>query len=259
MSAAIVSDDAPTVPDDDVAGSTSAVTAPQHRIRCRYTKHGKIRFLGHRDVARCWERSIRRAGLPVVYSEGFSPRPRLHFGLALSVGCESEAEYIDIDVIGEIDHADARQRLTEGMPPGIDVTDVIDVSRRATALQAVVASTTWKVELIDTDRTALVAAIESVRGSDERIISVVRKGRDVDIDVTRQVLSLDIVEGEDPGSLGLLIELSTDGRSLRLAEFFTSFTPPLEARRVVRLEQWAHLEDRRLTPLECDRPSPSPT
>ena len=67
------------------------------RVRIRYTVTGKIRFLGHRDVARAWERALRRAGQPVAYSEGFSPRPKLHFGLALSVGHESLAEYVDVD------------------------------------------------------------------------------------------------------------------------------------------------------------------
>ena len=51
------------------------------RVRLRFTKVGKIRWTSHRDVARMWERAIRRAGLPVAYSAGFSPRPRLHFGL----------------------------------------------------------------------------------------------------------------------------------------------------------------------------------
>ncbi|MFM7508748.1 MAG: TIGR03936 family radical SAM-associated protein, partial [Actinomycetota bacterium] len=51
------------------------------RLRVRYNKRGRVRFLSHRDVARCLERAVRRAGLPVAYSQGFSPRARLHFGL----------------------------------------------------------------------------------------------------------------------------------------------------------------------------------
>ena len=59
------------------------------RLRVRYTKLGKVRFISHRDTARAWERAIRRAELPVAYTEGFSPRPKVHFGLALSNGHES--------------------------------------------------------------------------------------------------------------------------------------------------------------------------
>ena len=68
------------------------------RVRLRFTKAGKVRFTSHRDVARMWERAVRRAGLPVSYSEGFSPRAKLHFGLALSTGHESIAEYLDVDL-----------------------------------------------------------------------------------------------------------------------------------------------------------------
>jgi radical SAM-linked protein len=66
-----------------------------HRLRFRYAKLGKIRFTSQRDVARMWERALRRSGLPVAWSEGFSPRPLLSFGLALPTGAESLAEYLD--------------------------------------------------------------------------------------------------------------------------------------------------------------------
>src|SRR5690606_29749085 len=68
------------------------------RHRIRYSKMGKIRFLSHRDLARVWERGLRRSGIRVSYSEGFSPRPKLSFGLALSTGYESLGEYLDVDL-----------------------------------------------------------------------------------------------------------------------------------------------------------------
>ena len=61
------------------------------RLRVRYSKKGKVRFTSHRDVARIWERALRRVGLGMAYSQGFSPRPKMSFGLALSTGHESEA------------------------------------------------------------------------------------------------------------------------------------------------------------------------
>ena len=72
------------------------------RLRLRFDKHGKVRFTSHRDVARIWERTLRRAALPVAYSEGFSPRPKLSFGLALSTGHESDAEYLDVDQLSDV-------------------------------------------------------------------------------------------------------------------------------------------------------------
>ena len=69
------------------------------RLRVRFSKIGKIRFIGHRDVARVTERAVRKVGLPVAYSEGFSPRMKLSFGLALPTGYESDAEYVELPLI----------------------------------------------------------------------------------------------------------------------------------------------------------------
>src|SRR6478672_6634244 len=68
------------------------------KVRIRFSKLGKIRFTSHRDVARIWERALRRAAVPVAYTEGFSPHPKLSFGLALSTGHESLGEYLDVDM-----------------------------------------------------------------------------------------------------------------------------------------------------------------
>ncbi len=68
----------------------------RRRLRFRFAKTGKIRFTSHRDVARMWERALRRSRLPVAWSQGFSPHPLLSFGLALPTGCESAGEYLDV-------------------------------------------------------------------------------------------------------------------------------------------------------------------
>lgn len=92
-------------------------------VRIRYAKVGKVRFLSHRDMARVVERAVRRAGLPVAYSQGFSPRAKLHFGLALSTGYESYAEYLDVDFDGaaeDLPEAEAVAGLLQPhVPPGI--------------------------------------------------------------------------------------------------------------------------------------------
>ena len=71
------------------------------RLRVRFSKTGKIRFIGHRDVARVTERAVRKAGLPVAYSEGFSPRMKLSFGLALPTGYESDGEFVELPLAAD--------------------------------------------------------------------------------------------------------------------------------------------------------------
>ena len=90
------------------------------RVRIRFSKLGKVRFTSHRDTARIWERALRRAELPVAYSEGFSPRPKLSFGLALSTGHESLGEYLDVDLADTVDVSSLPARLTPALPIGID-------------------------------------------------------------------------------------------------------------------------------------------
>ena len=67
-----------------------------HPVRLRFTKRGKVRFISHRDVARAFDRAFRIEQLPLAFTEGFSPRPKVCFGLALSTGHEREAEYLDL-------------------------------------------------------------------------------------------------------------------------------------------------------------------
>ena len=67
-------------------------------LRLRSTKTGKIRFASHRDIAKVWERTLRVSNIPLVYSQGFSPRPKISYGLVLPTGAESDCEFIDIQV-----------------------------------------------------------------------------------------------------------------------------------------------------------------
>src|SRR5438067_13076726 len=95
--------------------------SPQHpntKVRIRFCKLGKVRFTSHRDVARIWERALRRATLPVAYTEGFSPHPKLSFGLALSNGHESLGEYLDVDLAAPVDVDSIAARLDPCLPIG---------------------------------------------------------------------------------------------------------------------------------------------
>ncbi|MGH9006322.1 MAG: TIGR03936 family radical SAM-associated protein, partial [Acidimicrobiales bacterium] len=100
-------------------------------LRVKFAKVGKIRFTSHRDVARMWERALRRSGIPVARSQGFNPRPIVAFGLALPTGAESLAEYLDVTLGGEnpADHlgdlGGLGNALSEFMPEGIDVAALV--------------------------------------------------------------------------------------------------------------------------------------
>src|SRR5690606_21676527 len=126
-----------------VRGAVVTAGAPVERIRIRFSKLGKVRFTSHRDVARIWERALRRADLPIAYTEGFAPRPKLSFGLALSTGHESLGEYVDVAFPeGEVpvDLERLPELLSPALPAGIEVQTVQALQAGAPSLQQAVTS-----------------------------------------------------------------------------------------------------------------------
>src|SRR5271165_2480577 len=89
------------------------------RLAIRYAKRGRMRFASHRDIARAVERGVRRAGLPVAYSAGFSPHPKISYSGGAPTCAASEAEYLEIALTQVCDPGDVRGRLDAALPAGI--------------------------------------------------------------------------------------------------------------------------------------------
>jgi radical SAM-linked protein len=96
------------------------------RLVVRYAKRGRMRFASHRDIARAVERGVRRAGLPIAYSAGFSPHPRISYAGGAQTGTASEAEYLELGLTGPCAASDVRDRLDAALPSGIDVIEVLE-------------------------------------------------------------------------------------------------------------------------------------
>src|SRR3984885_13649813 len=90
----------------------------------RYAKRGRMRFASHRDVARAVERGVRRAGLPIAYSAGFTPHPKISYAGGAPTGMASEAEYLELSLTGRLGPSEVRERLDAALPDGIDVIEV---------------------------------------------------------------------------------------------------------------------------------------
>lgn len=219
-------------------------------IRLRYRKVGKVRFLGHRDVARVLERAIRRAGLPIRYSEGFAPRPRISFGLALSTGYESEAEYLDLALTGPQEPESVPAMVNETLPEGLEVTAVVELAPRALSLQQAVTSCTWELTLVDTNVDTVSSAVARALEAQHLPAVRERKGRQVTDDLRPLVRAL-TVDGPDGGGVRLLAELGTQPRAVRPAELAAVLDPPPNLGSVRRLQQWIYADGARLDPLEA--------
>jgi radical SAM-linked protein len=115
------------------------------RLRVRFAKRGRLRFASHRDVARAIERATRRSGLPVAYSGGFTPHPKISYAGAVPTGVASEAEYFEIALTAPCSPGDVGERLDAAMPEGLDVVDVTEV--RAGSLTDDLQVSEWQVAL----------------------------------------------------------------------------------------------------------------
>lgn len=115
------------------------------RLRLRYAKRGRLRFSSHRDFQRALERALRRAAVPMAYSAGFNPHPRISYANAAPTGAASEAEYIEIALARRCDVEQIRAALDQALPPGLDITEAVEAGPGALAdrLQASI----WQIQL----------------------------------------------------------------------------------------------------------------
>lgn len=232
------------------------------RARVRYSKLGKVRFLSHRDLARIIERAVRRAGLPVTYSQGFSPHARLHFGLALSTGYESYAEYFDVDLDDERDGAPtvhptggALAALLEPcLPVGITTTASQALEPGVPSLQDAVTSATWRFDLPEADPDGVIAGAAQLLAADELPMELIRKGKQVRGDL--RPLLLDLVAERSADGVRLTAELGTKPRSVRPLELLVAMRLDQQPAKVLRTHQWITSDGERREPIELDAPSP---
>ncbi len=116
---------------------------PVQRLRVRYAKRGRLRFTSHRDFSRAFERALVRARVPVAYSSGFNPHPRISYAGAAPTGAASEAEYLEVGLARESDPAEIAAALDEALPDGLDVLEVV-VSHGGSLADRLEAST-WRI------------------------------------------------------------------------------------------------------------------
>jgi len=119
------------------------------RIRITFSKQGALRYTGHLDLHKLWERTARRAELPLAYSHGFHPQPKMNIAAALPLGFSSRCEVLDMRLEHDIPLAGLQEKLQETLPIGIQVSAIESVDERSPALQTQVISTEYEVTLTE--------------------------------------------------------------------------------------------------------------
>ncbi|HEY1737288.1 MAG TPA: TIGR03936 family radical SAM-associated protein [Acidimicrobiia bacterium] len=232
-------------------------------VRLQFAKHGKIRWISHRDTARAFERAFRIEALPLTFTEGFSPRPKVSFGLALSTGYESDEEFLDVSFREPVELDELPARLNVALPSGIEVTGAVELDERAPALQEVVTAVTWMVDVgrdheVALDAEELRSGVAALLARDEVIVTRSRKGRLVDDDVRAAIRSCTVVGAAGDGTVRCELETSTQPRGAKPHDVLAAVmqvTPaigPLTERCVVRTHQWIERDGARVSPLDAD-------
>ena len=118
---------------------------PVQRLRLRYAKRGRLRFISHRDFSRAFERAVFRARVPMAYSSGFNPHPRISYAGAAPTGSASEAEYVEIGLAQVMEPAEVLRLLDSSLPPGLDVLECVESP--GGALHDKLQASLWRVDL----------------------------------------------------------------------------------------------------------------
>lgn len=119
------------------------------RLRVTFSKQGALRYTGHLDLHHIWERAARRAGLPLAYSQGFHPQPKLNLASALPLGFSSRCEVMDMRLNFEIPLTGLKERIQSAVPSGLHILEVESVDEKLPALQTLVEAAEYEVRLTE--------------------------------------------------------------------------------------------------------------
>ena len=165
------------------------------KLRIRYTKRGRLRFTSSRDFQRALERALRRADVPMAFSAGFHPHPKISYANAAATGTASEAEYFEISVTQRVEPESVRVALDEALPDGIDILQVVEAG--AGALADRLAASDWVLEFQGLSIEVLRAAVEALMGRDTAEVTRMTKSGPRTFDVRGSIMSARVLAPED--------------------------------------------------------------
>jgi radical SAM-linked protein len=182
-------------PDRDVAPAVQ-------RLRIRYAKRGRLRFSSHRDFQRAFERALRRAGVPMAYSAGFSPHPKVSYAGAAPTGTASEAEYLEIGVVARCDPERLRAALDEALPPGLDVIEVVEAA--TPDLVGRIEASHWRIVLDGVTGARASEAVAALLAADRVEVSRLTKSGVRTFDAREPLLDARVQRGTGEGPCAIL-------------------------------------------------------
>ncbi len=171
---------------------------PAQKVRLRYTKRGRIRFTSHRDVARIFERAIRRAGVPMAYSQGFNPHPKISWVGAAPTGVASEAEYVELSLVRMVDPAALAREIDAALPGGLDVVDA--VTARTGSLPERIHASLWQIVVDGVSPAELQSAVSTFLALETAMVERLTKDGRRQLDARGAVVSMAVNADQSPAT-----------------------------------------------------------
>lgn len=178
------------------------------RIRIRYAKRGRLRFTSHRDFARAFERALRRARVPMAYSAGFTPHPKISYIGAAPTGVASEAEYLEIGLARSVDVDELRDLLDAALPPGLDILEAVLADEKNLAER--VEASAWRIELPQVRPGDARRAVEEFLAVTTLPVERLTKKGKRTIDVREPVVFAAVTQADEPGDISSIGASSAD-------------------------------------------------
>ena len=198
------------------------------RLRLRYAKRGKLRFTSHRDVARAFERALRRADVPMAFSHGFSPHPKVSWVGTAPPGAASEAEYVEIQVTREVDPEALRAAVDAALPPGLDVVEAVIAT--GGSLPERIEASRWRIEIPGVSTAELEPAVAALLAAESVEVQRLTKDGRRTMDVRPAVVTLraEATEADYSGESGTRegADLSGSGRTCGILSLVVRQTTP---------------------------------
>ncbi len=227
-------------------GKTSVPVITGTRFRVKYAKDGTARFIGHLDLVRLFDRTLRRAGVPIAYSQGFHPHPKISFGPPLSLGMRSRAEYADFTLSSPC--ANVGQLLAKAAVEGLDVLVVRPISEKAESLTKIIILAEYRIKCTVDD--ALEAKMRDVLAREHIVVERTTKNGPKEIDIRPGIIGMTAA----PGGEGVIMTLGLEtGRAARPSEVAALLLGDGVSFDITRIEQYAELGGERVSPMEIVR------
>jgi radical SAM-linked protein len=219
-----------------IQASPEAVS--RQRLRVSFTRDVTLKYIGHLDMAKAWQRILRRANLPLAYSEGFNPQPKITFAAALPVGCTSDHEVLDMMLAPALEIEVARAQLERALPPGIKLRLIEAVPLKAPALQAQLLAADF--EIVVEEAAAITALPDRVRAF-WAATGVARERRGKPYNLRPLVQSLTIEPGPDRAVIRSRLQ-ATEGGTGRPDELIAALgvdptTTQIKRRRLIFIDK----------------------